>query len=73
MKVKKTQEDAERTTKVPINQRFKAVQTPSLVRRGAKMVKARMVAVGNSTFRRAVPLSIELMTYKKWDPSYNCR
>ena len=57
------QEAAEMAKKKLISQRLKVVQVPSLVNRGAKMVKARMVAVGNRTFRRAVPLRTALITY----------
>ena len=64
VRVKKIHETAERTMKKPISHRFKVVHTPSSVRRGAKMVKARMVAVGKRTLRRAVPFRMALMIYK---------
>ncbi|KAF4363024.1 hypothetical protein G4B88_031558, partial [Cannabis sativa] len=67
VKVKNTHEAAHRATNDPISQRFKESQTPSFVNKGANMVKARMVAVGNKMLRRAVPLRIALETYKKCD------
>lgn len=57
---KNTHEAAKRAKKKPMIQRSKRVHWPSLVRRGAKMVKARMVAAGKRTLRRAVPLRIAL-------------
>ncbi|OMO53280.1 hypothetical protein COLO4_36791 [Corchorus olitorius] len=41
---------------------LRELHLPSFVRRGAKMVKARMVAVGNRTLSLAVPLKIAFMT-----------
>ena len=59
--VKNTQEAPRKIRKEPISQRLREVHWPSLVRRGAKMVKARMVAVGKRTLSLAVPLRIALM------------
>lgn len=63
MIAKNTQDAERRKMKEPISRLLRAVQAPSLVSRGAKMEKARMVAVGNRTLSLAVPLSIALITY----------
>ncbi|KAL3532897.1 hypothetical protein ACH5RR_006418 [Cinchona calisaya] len=47
---------ADRAKKKRMSHFSKFSHLPSFVRRGAKMVNARMVAVGNKTLRRAVPL-----------------
>lgn len=66
---KKTQEEDEIAMNIPMSHRFSVLHLPSLVRRGVKMVKARIVAVGKRTLRRAVPLKTVLSTYTKWDSS----
>ncbi|KAL3528258.1 hypothetical protein ACH5RR_012914 [Cinchona calisaya] len=47
---------ADRAKKKRMSHFSKFSHLPSFVRRGAKMVNARMVELGNKTLRRAVPL-----------------
>lgn len=62
MKTKKRHEAADRAKKAPISHWLRLSHLPSLVRMGAKMVKARIVAVGSRMLSLAVPLRIMLRT-----------
>ncbi|KNA12896.1 hypothetical protein SOVF_121330 [Spinacia oleracea] len=60
---KKMQETEQSAQKLPINHLSKLLQLPSFVRRGAKMVKAKMVKLGRRTLSLAVPLRMALRIY----------